>query len=161
METSHKTSVLRSVRKKTRRKMLILRLRHVKCQESRAKCSFWCSSRWLLWCRCSVCGVSCKTFPRERLQNNKLSCCFAWQAWHFVKPPSCFMTCQKWFCVAGAKLLRRFQTMRCIFRGRRSTLETSDVMLRGKRSTLDVSCCVFSVKRLVSTARSGDKVQIP
>ena len=29
--------------------------------------------------------------------------------------PTCFMTCQKWFCVAGAILLRRFQKMRCIF----------------------------------------------
>ena len=39
--------------------------------------------------------------------------------------PTCFMTCQKWFCVAGAILLPRFQKMRCIFRGRHSTLKTS------------------------------------
>ena len=54
--------------------------------------------------------------------------------------------------MAGAILLRlpRFQTMRRIFRGRRSTLKTSDVILRGRRSTLDVACCVFSANRIVS-----------
>ena len=50
--------------------------------------------------------------------------------------PPCFMMCQKSFCVAGAILLPHFQGMRCIFRGRRSTLETSDVILRGRRSAL-------------------------
>ena len=47
------------------------------------------------------------------------------------------------------------------FRGKRSTLETSNVILRGKHSTLDMSCCVFSANRIVSAAKSGDKVQIP
>ena len=89
------------------------------------------------------------------------SCRFAWQAWHFSDIPTCFKTRQKLFCVAGAILLLHFQTMCCIFRGRRSTLDTSDVIFRGRRSTLDVSCCVFSANRIVSAARSGDKVQIP
>ena len=75
--------------------------------------------------------------------------------------PTCFMTCQKWFCVAGVILLLRFQKVRCIFRGRRSTLETSDVILRGRHSTLDVPCCVFLANHTVSAARSGDNVQIP
>ena len=58
--------------------------------------------------------------------------------------PTCFMTCQKLFCVAGAILLPRFQKMRCIFRRKRNTLETSDVILRGgRRNTFVVSCCVF------------------
>ena len=57
--------------------------------------------------------------------------------------PTCFKTCQKSFCVARAMLLLHFQKMRCFFRGRRSTLDTSDVILRGRSSTLDVSCCVF------------------
>ena len=61
---------------------------------------------------------------------------------------TCFVTCRKWFCVAGAILLRRFQKMRCSFRGRRSTLDVSIVILRGRRSTLDVSCRVFFVNRL-------------
>ena len=47
--------------------------------------------------------------------------------------PTCYMTCQKWFCVAGAILLQRFGKMRCIFLGRRSTLDTLDVILRGRR----------------------------
>ena len=75
--------------------------------------------------------------------------------------PTFFMMCQQWFCVAGTIVLRRFQKMRCIFRGTRSTLGTSDVILRGRRSTLDVSCCVFFANRTVSAARSGDKLQIP
>ena len=68
----------------------------------------------------------------------------------------CFVTCRKSFCVAGAILLRRFQKMRCSFRGRRSTLDVSIVILRGRRSTLDASCCVLFTNRIGS-----DKVQIP
>ena len=75
--------------------------------------------------------------------------------------PACFTTHQKSFCVAGAILLLHVHTMRSIFRGRRSTLDTSDVILRGRRSTLDVSFCVFYANCIVSAARSGDKVQIP
>ena len=63
--------------------------------------------------------------------------------------------------VAGAILLRRFQKMNCIFRGRRSTLATSIVILRGRRSTSDVSCCVVFANCIVRAARSGDMVQIP
>ena len=51
--------------------MLVLRLRHV---SSRRADFFW---------RRRVYGDSCKTFPFRRFQN-KLSCHFAWQAWHFV-----------------------------------------------------------------------------
>ena len=70
------------------------------------------------------------------------------------------------FCVAGvalrgAILWLHFQTMCYVFRGRRSTLDTSHVILCGRRSILDVSCCVFFANRIVSAARSGDKVQIP
>ena len=71
------------------------------------------------------------------------------------------VTCRKSFCVAGAILLRRFQKMCCIFRGRRSTLDVSIVIFRGRRSTLDVSCCVFIANRISRAASSGDKVQIP
>ena len=39
--------------------------------------------------------------------------------------PTCFTTCQKSFCVTGAKLLHRFQEMISISRGRRSTLDVS------------------------------------
>ena len=69
--------------------------------------------------------------------------------------------CRKWFCVAGAILLRHFQKMRCSVRGRRSTLDVSIVIFRGRRSTLDVSCCVFIANRIGRAASSGDKVQIP
>ena len=64
-------------------------------------------------------------------------------------------------CVASAILLRRFQKMRCSFRGRRNTLDASIFILRGRRSTLDVWCCVFFANRIVRAASSGDKVQIP
>ena len=59
---------------------------------------------------------------------------------------------RKSFCVAGAILLSRFQKMSCMFRGRRSTLETPIIILRGRRSTLDVSCCVFVANRIVRVA---------
>ena len=55
----------------------------------------------------------------------------------------CFVTLRKSSCVAGAILARRFQKMRCSFRGRHSALDVLIVILRGRRSTLDVSCCVF------------------
>ena len=74
---------------------------------------------------------------------------------------TCFATCWKSFCVAGAILLWRFQKMCCSFRGRRSTLDVSIVIFRGRCSTLDVSCCVFFVNRIGRAASSGDKVQIP
>ena len=45
--------------------------------------------------------------------------------------PTCFKTWQRSFCVAGAILLLHVQKMRCVFRGRRSTLDTSDIILRG------------------------------
>ena len=67
---------------------------------------------------------------------------------------------KKSFCVAGAVLLPRFQKMRRIFRGRRSTLDTSDVIFRGRRSTGRIVLRVFA-NPIVSAARSGDKVQIP
>ena len=44
--------------------------------------------------------------------------------------------------------------------GRRSILETSDVMLRGSRRISDVLPVVFFVNRLVRAAWSGDNVQI-
>ena len=49
----------------------------------------------------------------------------------------------------GAILLRRFQTMSCTFRGRRSTLATSIVISRGRHSNSEVSCCVFFANRIV------------
>ena len=36
---------------------------------------------------------------------------------------TCFVTCRRSFCVAGAIFLRRFQKMGCSFRGRRNTLD--------------------------------------
>ena len=74
---------------------------------------------------------------------------------------TCFVMCRKSFCVAGAILLRRFQKMRCSFRGRRNALDASSVILRGRRSTLDVWCSVFFANRIGRAASSGDKVQIP
>ena len=71
------------------------------------------------------------------------------------------MTCQKSFCVACALLLPRFPNMRCIFRGKRSTLDTSDVIPRGRRSTLDVWRCDFCANRIVRAASTGENVQIP
>ena len=58
------------------------------CRKSRTKCSFWCShasrleSLVFLWLR-RVYGGSRKTSPFQRFPS-RLSCRFAWQAWHFV-----------------------------------------------------------------------------
>ena len=49
---------------------------------------------------------------------------------------TCFITCRKSFCVAGAILSRRFQKISCIFRGRRSPLENSIVILSELREVL-------------------------
>ena len=66
---------------------------------------------------------------------------------------TCLATCWKSFFVAGAILLQRFQKMRYIFRGRRSTLDVSDSIFRGRRSTSDVSCSVFFANRIGTAAR--------
>jgi hypothetical protein len=73
--------------------------------------------------------------------------------------PTCFITCPKSFCVTGAILLRRFQKIRCIFRGKCSTLETSVFILRGSCITLD-AWRFFFANRIVRVASSGDNVQI-
>jgi len=57
-------------------------------RKSRTKCSFWCfhvsrlESLVFLWHR-RVYGGSCKTSPFGMFPS-RLSCRFAWQAWHFV-----------------------------------------------------------------------------
>ena len=65
---------------------------------------------------------------------------------------TCFVTCGALFCVARAIFLRRFQKMRCFFRGRRNTWDVSIFILRGRRSTLDVSCGSFCANRIVRAA---------
>ena len=56
---------------------------------------------------------------------------------------TCLQTRRQSFCVAGAMLLRRFQTISCISRSRGSASETSIVILRRRRNALDVSCYVL------------------
>ena len=102
---------------------------------------------------------SCRAYGKSRknvtfLTCQKMwSCRFAWQAWHFVtfqhvsrRVKNRFVWQAHYFCHVF------FKTMRRIFCGRRSTLKTSDVIF---------SCWVFSANRIVSVARSGEKVQIP
>ena len=74
--------------------------------------------------------------------------------------PTCFMTCQKSFCVAGAILCHVFR--RCVaFFVAGAALERPPMsFLRGKRSTF-MPCCMFFANRIVSAAQSGDKVEIP
>ena len=74
---------------------------------------------------------------------------------------TCSATCRKSFCVAGAIVLSRFQTMCCSFRGRRSTLDVYIVIFSGRCSTSDVSRCVFFANCIGRAASGGDKVQIP
>ena len=73
---------------------------------------------------------------------------------------TCFVTCRKWFCVACAILLQRFQKMRSSFCGRRSTLETSIIISHGRRSASDVSCCGLFANCIVRAASVATRVQI-
>ena len=110
--------------------MLVLRLQHV-------------SSRFFWFLLASPClwvklqNLSCFMVPKQVV----MWFCMPGVALRDIL--RCLQTCRKSFCVAGAILLRRLQKRRCIFRGRRSTLETSIVILRGRRSTSDVSHCVL------------------
>ena len=134
-------------------------------RKSRTKRSFCCSNMSRLKSLASMVPSQCLwgKLPNPSLLNVSkqavMSFCVAGVA--LCDIPTCFMTCQKSFCVAGAILLPRFQKMCCIFHGRRSTLGTSDFILRGRRTTLDVACCVSFVNLIVSAAPSVDKVQIP
>ena len=68
-------------------------------RKCRTKCSFWCShvsrleSLVFLWPR-RVYGESCKTSHFWRFPS-RLSCRFAWQAWHFVTFRNLFYTVPK------------------------------------------------------------------
>ena len=53
--------------------------------------------------------------------------------------PTCFITCQKSFCVTGSILVHRFQKMTCIFVAGAALFS---FWVAGA-STLDVWCCVF------------------
>ena len=95
-------------------------------------------------------GKFCKRCHFWRFQTSR---CFVSRGVALRDIQTCFVTCQKSFCVAGTILLRRFGKMS--FRGRRSTLDASIVILRGRRSTLDVSCCVLFANRIVRAASSA------
>ena len=137
-EASHKTSTLRTS---------ILKLQSMKIGGSLARNARFDAPACLvssLWFSCGL-AVSMREAAKPILFRrfpSRLSCRFAWQAWH-CDIPTCLITCRKSFCVAGAIFLRRFHKMSCSFRGRRSTLETSIAILRGRRSTSDVSHCVL------------------
>ena len=131
-DASHETSILRWVRKKTRRSTSILKLQSVKCRE------IWHKMLILMPQHVSS-RVAASLVPSQclwgKLQNLSLSN-VSKQGCNVVLRssvagvalrdiPTCFKPCQESFCVAGLLLLRRFQTMPCVFRGRRSTFKTS------------------------------------
>ena len=75
-----------------------------------------------------------------------MSFCVAGVALRHISPS--FKTCQTWFCVAGAILLRRFHKMCCMKNdGRRSILKTSDVILRAAGAALS-TCRVACLLRI-------------
>ena len=72
---------------------------------------------------------------------------------------TCLVTCRKLFCMAGAILLRWFQNMRCIFRGRRGSLDVSIFVVAGAAlQTCRLAC--FFANRIGRAAGIGDKLQI-
>ena len=78
------------------------------CRKSRTKCWFFCihvsclESLVFLWRR-RVYGGSWKTYP-FRMFPSRLSCRFAWQAWHFVTFQTCLIMC--WNVKIGGSLVR-------------------------------------------------------
>ena len=75
--------------------------------------------------------------------------------------PTCFIMCQKSFCVTGAILLHRFQKMTFMFRGKHRTLEVSNLHFAWQpQHFIDVWCCVFFANRIVRAASRGGKMQI-
>ena len=100
-------------------------------RKSRTKCCMHVScveSLVFLWRR-RVYGGSWKTSP-IRMCPSRLSCRFAWQAWHFVTIPTCLITCrtyQAWrqsrtkcsfFCAHVSRLESLvFLWRRCVYGG--------------------------------------------
>ena len=99
-EASHEKSILRYQNFRFMRKLVGKRrfwcYKVSKWRKSRTKCSFCCShvsrleSLVFLWPR-RVDGGSCKPSP-FRMFPSRLSCRFAWQAWHFVTFQPVFRT---------------------------------------------------------------------
>ena len=95
-----------------------------------------------MWCRRSVLqNLSSLKVSKQAV----MSSCVAGVALRDISPS--FKTCQTSFCVAGALVVRRFQKMRYIFRGRRSTLETpmSFCVAGAALSTCRVACLLESL----------------
>eukprot|EP00435_Cladocopium_sp_Y103_P059048 s344_g21.t1 len=81
-------------------------------------------------------------------------------AWHFVTFQRVSRRVESRFVWQAQYFRDVFKKLTCIFRGRRSTLDTFIVIFRGRRSTLDVWSCVFFANRIVRAASSGEDVQI-
>ena len=88
------------------------------------------------------------------------SCRFAWQAWHFVAFQHVSRRVKKSFSVAGAILLLHFQKMCCNIRGKAQHFGHLRCHFAWQAQHFGRVVCVLSVNRIVSAARSGDKVQI-
>ena len=153
-EASRETSILRSVRKKTRRKTSIWSCKVWNVRRSRTKCSFWCSNLSRLESLASVVPWqclwgSCKTSPgcHVVLRGRRGASCQS----------NMFHDVSSVVFVVSAILLPRFQKMRCSFRGRRSTLDTSWHAQHFRRVVFSVFCkshCQGCVKWWHSTLRN-------
>ena len=92
------------------------------CRKSRTKCWFFCihvsclESLVFLWRR-RVYGGSWKTYP-FRMFPSRLSCRFAWQAWHFVTFQTCLI--MYWNVKIGGSLVRNacFSASTCLVSSR-------------------------------------------
>ena len=74
--------------------------------------------------------------------------------------PTCFIRCQKSFCMTGAILLRGFPEDGLHVSRQAQHFGGVHVHLCGKRSTLGVYCCVLLANHIVGAASSGDNVQL-
>ena len=74
---------------------------------------------------------------------------------------TCFVTCRKSFCVAGAILLRRFQKMRCIFSWQAQHFGRVHRHFAWQAQHFRRVVLRVFANRIGRAASSGDKVQIP
>ena len=107
-------------------------------------------------CRRSVYGGSCKTFPCRRFHSKfAVSFCVAGVALRDI--PTCFKTCHKPFCIAGA-----LQICFAFFvAGAALWTPRMSFCVAVAAAALSTSRAACFTNRIVSAAQSGDKLQIP
>ena len=113
------------------------------------------------WRCCRACGGSCATGHLWRCQKRP-SCCFGWQAWHFMTFWRVCTSVKNSFCV-GAVLLQGCQKMTIRFRARGSRQRFGRVHVHfawQDQHFRRVALCILA-NRIGRAASSRENVQLP